>query len=1136
MATEYGRYSIGVETNHSDSNADPSATSGEATIFVSGSGTAAKFYQVNGNGDKGTVLTTDIVSGDATMSAAGALTIANDAVEQAMIADDAVGADQLASNAVVEASIVDNAVTLAKMAGLARGKFIYGDASGDPAALAAGGNGKILVADANGDPSWTTLSGDATLSAGAITISAGAVEGSMLADDCISAQGNLGGTGVADADEFLFSDGGTLKALTGANLYGWVFSKVSGDATVAAGGALTIANDAVENAMIADNAVDDTHIRLRNNNALNGRNAGDDGDVNLIKVLSNDGVGVGAGGSAAFMIDAPNPFVSASNPTMYLSASQRSNASGARYSSFGYKGTKEDGTTCTMVQLQGAHHGTGDDFAGQFAVKINDGDDAAGSLGTAFHIGSDKAATFYGSLSATGDVDLGNATSDTITATGRFDSDLVPSSDSARDLGTSALQWADIHADAGYIDAMTVTGASALGTVTCSTLSASAGMQVVGTYNGTGAIASSGSITAGSSFIIGSADMNEADLEKLDGITNGTAAASKAVVLDGSKNIATIGTIGCGAITSTGASTMGSLNIGGTLACDTSFTIDAVALDATELGYLDGTTAGTSAASKAMVTDASGDILMPDSDKFELGAGSDMQLYHDGTNSYIANKTGALKIATETSGIAVTIGHGTSEVTVADNLTVSGNLTVTGTTNTDSVEVISTSSGVLFEGGTDDGHEGTLISAVAGADVTYTLPNLTGHIPVLAGAAANANVTSAEFHLLDGGSTVDNSVTVADGDGVLFNDGGTMKQVDVRALAGYFDDEITAMPNLVTVGTIGSGVWNAGAVTSSGRIVSDDATEATSTTDGSLQTDGGLSVAKSAVVGDDLDLLSDGAILNFGADKEVTLTHVHDDGLLLNSSKELQFGDADTFICQSADGTLKLEADSSIALEAPDVLISSSTSDKPQLELRNTNADANPGTLLFRHDSASPADDDELGEVVFNGDDDGGNDTMFAKVVGVSTDVSNGSEDGMLEFKLRSNGGIKEITMGGGAGLVLENDSTYGTVKAHSFVTYSDESLKTNFKALDNPLAMVKKLNGLNYTWKSDGSKDIGFIAQEVEKVVPEVVYSNNGQDGSYGMDYSSLTALLTEAIKQQDDEITSLKATLAKVLAKLDK
>ena len=93
------------------------------------------------------------VSGDATIAAGGALTIA------------------------------DNAVSLAKMAGLARGKIIVGDASGDPSALAAGANGKLLVADANGDPSWTTVSGDATLSAGALTISDNKIGNSELKQD-----------------------------------------------------------------------------------------------------------------------------------------------------------------------------------------------------------------------------------------------------------------------------------------------------------------------------------------------------------------------------------------------------------------------------------------------------------------------------------------------------------------------------------------------------------------------------------------------------------------------------------------------------------------------------------------------------------------------------------------------------------------------------------------------------------------------------------------------------------------------------------------------------------------------------------------------------------------------------------------
>ena len=73
---------------------------------------STKLLVGNGSG----VATAVSLSGDVTMSNAGAVTIAADAVEQAMIADDAVGADQLASNAVVEASIVNSAVTTDKLA------------------------------------------------------------------------------------------------------------------------------------------------------------------------------------------------------------------------------------------------------------------------------------------------------------------------------------------------------------------------------------------------------------------------------------------------------------------------------------------------------------------------------------------------------------------------------------------------------------------------------------------------------------------------------------------------------------------------------------------------------------------------------------------------------------------------------------------------------------------------------------------------------------------------------------------------------------------------------------------------------------------------------------------------------------
>ena len=84
-----------------------------------------------------------------------------------------------------------------------------------------------------------------------------------------------------------------------------------------------------------------------------------------------------------------------------------------------------------------------------------------------------------------------------------------------------------------------------------------------------------------------------------------------------------------------------------------------------------------------MLWDESADsVLLTDSTPLKIGDSQDLTLYHDGSNSYITNAVGVLKIATETSDIAVTIGHTTSETTIADNLTVTGDSTLHTTTAT----------------------------------------------------------------------------------------------------------------------------------------------------------------------------------------------------------------------------------------------------------------------------------------------------------------------------------------------------------------------------------------------------------------------------------------------------------------------
>ena len=115
-------------------------------------------------------------------------------------------------------------------------------------------------------------------------------------------------------------------------------------------------------------------------------------------------------------------------------------------------------------------------------------------------------------------------------------------------------------------------------------------------------------------------------------------------------------------------------------------------------------------------------------------------------------------------------------------------------------------------------------------------------------------------------------------------------------------------------GTVTMGSTTAATVSATGIVNVNNTTDATTTTDGSLQTDGGLSVVKDAVFGNDVKLLSDAAVLNFGADSDVSLTHVADTGLLLNTNMQLQFRDATEYINSSADGQLDINATTEIQL------------------------------------------------------------------------------------------------------------------------------------------------------------------------------------------------------------------------------
>ena len=208
----------------------------------------------------------------------------------------------------------------------------------------------------------------------------------------------------------------------------------------------------------------------------------------------------------------------------------------------------------------------------------------------------------------------------------------------------------------------------------------------------------------------------------------------------------------------------------------------------------------------------------------------------------------------------------------ATSLDISGDVDVAGTLETDAFSINGT----------------TVTSTAAELNILDGVTSTASELNILDGVTS----TAAELNVLDG-------ITAVVGELNYVDLGSTAVGTAIASKAVILDSnkDYTGIRNLTV----------AGLTTGTGRIITDDTTNATSTTDGSLQTDGGLSVALDAVVGDDIILLSDASVVHFGADKEITLTHVADVGLTITNTNS---GDNKPVVLQ-----LKSEEDAVIADE-----------------------------------------------------------------------------------------------------------------------------------------------------------------------------------------------------------------------------
>lgn len=113
-----------------------------------------------------------------------------------------------------------------------------------------------------------------------------------------------------------------------------------------------------------------------------------------------------------------------------------------------------------------------------------------------------------------------------------------------------------------------------------------------------------------------------------------------------------------------------------------------------------------------------------------------------------------------------------------------------------------------------------------------------------------------------------------------------------------------------------------------------------------------------------------------------------------------------------------------------------------------------------------------------------------------------------------------------------------GDIIANSIAGSSDIRFKKDIAPIENPLAKVMQLRGVNFNWNTSAfpqrmfseKRTMGFIAQEVEKVFPEIVQTENTAEGYKSVQYDKVVALLVEAVKAQQKQIQQLKREVKKL------
>jgi hypothetical protein len=710
-------------------------------------------------------------------------------------------------------------------------------------------------------------------------------------------------------------------------------------------------------------------------------------------------------------------------------------------------------------------------------VTITDADMNGGTIdGVAIGASSAAAGTFT-TLVAGGNVDLGDATSDTITATGRFDSDLVPSTDGARDLGASGLEWKDLYIDGvAYVDSLQAdqlgaaldansqaitninVDSGAIDGVTIGTNSAAT--QVVATQ-----FTASHMKVDNNLLVVGDLQV-QGNIDSVS-VTQNSLEVSDYLIIAGNS--------GSAANLDGGGLQLGGTKLGGSAAASVLYDHSNSALDfnigsTTEVRLADG-------------------VFRPETDNdVDLGAsGAEFKdLYLDGV-AYIDDlRADALGAALDCASQAMTNINVDSGA--IDGAVVGANSAAAGTfTSLDCTDGAFAVDNLDIDGATDIG------AGLADADLIMVDDGA-------GGTNRKATMSRVMSYVEAGLDTLANNLSLSDNN--ITNVG------DINADSLSVDDAAVGLNVDFSGANTGLGVMTLGDNLASALTIKDDSV---------------TYMAFRSTTGQEAITMGNATVASVipGADGVVDLGHasfewkdLYIDGVAYLD--EAQIGQLGAALDANSQAITNINVDSGaidgavIGANSAAAGTFTSLAAGGDVDLGDATSDTITATGRFDSDlvpSSDSARDLGTSALQFR--------TAYVDEVESATGVLN----------LTTAAGVEIAGTANAAGYLLQLPTT-GDARARAWVTYSSARHKTNVKTVKNPIETVKSLRGVTYDWKGTGQADVGFIAEEVGAIVPEVV--SFGHDGrAEGIDYGRLTSVLVEAMKQQQSEIEKLQSVV---------